>query len=200
MGSCEIRDLPTVKNARRILVRPYRGSVVRYKCNRGFHLYGPHLFHCVDHKEWSHLEAPVCASKSNIISLETSNGPASYTVLENHSWKVSFLYNVVWVPERSLQFAKLFLFLILAEGQISQGDWVEAFKWCSFFCCNFLTGRGCDETQMHQIAYGLAKKQEKGAVYQFECDEGAVLAGSPTVFCDGYKWNDTAPTCLSNNL
>ena len=133
MGSCEIRDLPTVKNARRILVRPYRGSVVRYKCNRGFHLYGPHLFHCVDHKEWSHLEAPVCASKSNIISLETSNGPASYTVLENHSWKVSFLYNVVWVPERSLQFAKLFLFLILAEGQISQGDWVEAFKWCSFF-------------------------------------------------------------------
>jgi len=118
MGSCEIRDLPTVKNARRIMVRPYRGSVVRYKCNRGYHLYGPHLFHCVDHKEWSHLEAPVCAR------------------------------------------------------------------------------RGCDETQMHQIAYGLAKKQEKGAVYQFECDEGAVLAGSPTVFCDGYKWNDTAPTCL----
>ena len=103
MGSCEIRDLPTVKNARRILVRPYRGSVVRYKCNRGFHLYGPHLFHCVDHKEWSHLEAPVCASKSNIIFLETSNGPYP-TYSPTHSVgksfiKVSFLYNVVCVPE-----------------------------------------------------------------------------------------------------
>ena len=58
-------------------------------------------------------------------------------------------------------------------------------------------GPGCDETQMHQIPYGMAKKHEKGAVYQFECEEGAVLSGSPTVYCDGYKWNDTAPTCLS---
>ena len=69
----------------------------------GFHLYGPHLFHCVDHKEWSHLEAPVCASKSNIIFLETSNGPYP-TYSPTHSVgksfiKVSFLYNVVCVPE-----------------------------------------------------------------------------------------------------
>ena len=167
MGSCEIRDLPTVKNARRIMVRPYRGSVVRYKCNRGYHLYGPHLFHCVDHKEWSHLEAPVCASK-------TSNVP--------HPHSKSFPSSLQNVP-------------LLDFGRI-EIDW----EMVLIFCCNFLTGRGCDETQMHQIAYGLAKKQEKGAVYQFECDEGAVLAGSPTVFCDGYKWNDTAPTCLSNNL
>ena len=45
------------------MVRPYRGSVVRFKCRRGYHLFGPRLFHCVDHKEWSHLEAPVCVSK-----------------------------------------------------------------------------------------------------------------------------------------
>ena len=78
MGSCEIRDLPTVKNARRIMVRPYRGSVVRYKCNRGYHLYGPHLFHCVDHKEWSHLEAPVCASKtSNVPHPHSKSFPSS---------------------------------------------------------------------------------------------------------------------------
>ena len=63
IGSCEVRDLPEVKNARRIMVRPYRGSVVRFKCRRGYHLFGPRLFHCVDHKEWSHLEAPVCVSK-----------------------------------------------------------------------------------------------------------------------------------------
>merc|ERR1719225_952883 len=37
----------------------------------------------------------------------------------------------------------------------------------------------------------------KGALYQFNCDEGSVLSGSPTIFCDGKTWNDTLPTCLS---
>merc|ERR1719225_2092845 len=37
----------------------------------------------------------------------------------------------------------------------------------------------------------------KGALYQFSCDEGAVLSGSPSIFCDGKTWNDTLPTCLS---
>jgi hypothetical protein len=37
----------------------------------------------------------------------------------------------------------------------------------------------------------------KGALYQFSCDEGAVLSGSPSIFCDGKAWNDTVPTCLS---
>jgi hypothetical protein len=50
---------------------------------------------------------------------------------------------------------------------------------------------------MQQIAYGNSEKLMKGAVFQFKCDDGAVLIGSPTVFCDGYKWNDTAPTCIS---
>ena len=59
------------------------------------------------------------------------------------------------------------------------------------------TGPGCDESQVHQIPYGTTKKMMKGALYQFNCDEGAVLSGSPTIFCDGKSWNDTAPTCLS---
>ena len=52
---------------------------------------------------------------------------------------------------------------------------------------------------MQQIGYGTAKKlrKYKGAVYQFHCNDGAVLSGSPTVFCNRYRWNDTAPTCLS---
>lgn len=57
-------------------------------------------------------------------------------------------------------------------------------------------GRGCDESKVHQIAYGTSKKLMKGAVYQFRCDEAAVLVGSSVVFCDGRKWNDSAPTCL----
>lgn len=92
--------------------------------------------------------------------------------------------------------AKMFYCLILAAGWIC---FLLQFKEreMMFTFCDFFSGPGCDETQMHQIPYGMAKKHEKGAVYQFECEEGAVLSGSPTVYCDGYKWNDTAPTCLS---
>lgn len=52
---------------------------------------------------------------------------------------------------------------------------------------------------MNQIAYGTSTKLHgfRGAVYQFQCDEGATLAGSPTVYCDGKKWNATIPTCIS---
>ena len=62
------------------------------------------------------------------------------------------------------------------------------------------SGRGCDESQVHQIAYGTAKRLMKGAVYQFQCDESAVMVGSPMVYCDGRKWNDTVPTCLSKQF
>ena len=85
---------------------------------------------------------------------------------------------------------------------------LEAFSVLDFFhpaCSSFYftfyfssqTGPGCDESQVHQIPYGTTKKMMKGALYQFNCDEGAVLSGSPTIFCDGKSWNDTAPTCLS---
>ena len=60
IGSCEIRDLPLVDNARRIPVKGFRGSVVKIKCHNHFKLLGEHLAHCVDDKKWSLQEAPVC--------------------------------------------------------------------------------------------------------------------------------------------
>jgi len=119
MGGCEVRDLPQVENSRRILVKPFRGNVVKYKCRTHYRLFGQNMFHCADGGKWGGGEAPVC------------------------------------------------------------------------------TRPGCDESQVHQIPYGTTKKMMKGALYQFNCDEGAVLSGSPTIFCDGKSWNDTAPTCLS---
>ena len=60
IGSCEVRDLPLVDNARRIPVKGFRGSVVKIKCHSHFKLLGEHLAHCVDDKKWSLQEAPVC--------------------------------------------------------------------------------------------------------------------------------------------
>lgn len=36
-----------------------------------------------------------------------------------------------------------------------------------------------------------------GAVHSFKCLGGTAMKGSPVVYCDGYNWNDTIPTCLS---
>ena len=32
------------------------------------------------------------------------------------------------------------------------------------------------------------------------CDEGGVLEGSPLLFCDGTRWNGTAPHCKRESL
>jgi hypothetical protein len=119
MGGCEVRDLPMVENSRRILVKPFRGNVVKYKCRTHYRLFGQNMFHCADEGKWAGGEPPIC------------------------------------------------------------------------------TRPGCDETSVQQIPYGTTKKMMKGALYQFSCDEGAVLSGSPSMFCDGKSWNDTVPSCLS---
>ncbi|XP_059083711.1 uncharacterized protein LOC131880986 isoform X2 [Tigriopus californicus] len=56
--------------------------------------------------------------------------------------------------------------------------------------------RGCDQTQFKEIPHGETKSQMKGAVYLFRCEPGAMLVGSPTLFCDGRHWNDTLPECV----
>ena len=122
MGGCEVRDLPMVENSRRILVKPFRGNVVKYKCRTHMRLFGNNLFYCTDGGNWGGGKPPIC------------------------------------------------------------------------------TRPGCDESQVHQIPYGTSKKMMKGALYQFSCDEGAVLSGSPSIFCDGKTWNDTLPTCLSKSF
>ena len=63
MGGCEVRDLPQVENSRRILVKPFRGNVVKYKCRTHYRLFGQNVFHCADIRKWGGGEAPVCTRK-----------------------------------------------------------------------------------------------------------------------------------------
>jgi hypothetical protein len=63
----------------------------------------------------------------------------------------------------------------------------------------FSTERGCDESEFRDLENGVIKRHLRGAVVTFECDERHVLEGSATVVCDGQKWNDTKPTCLSKS-
>ena len=60
-----------------------------------------------------------------------------------------------------------------------------------------VSGPGCDESLITEIADGHSKRKAHGGVYYFKCREGGVLVGSSVVVCDGKQWNDTAPVCLS---
>ena len=61
----------------------------------------------------------------------------------------------------------------------------------------FFAGRGCDELEFRDLENGSIKRPIRGAVVTFECDDNYVLEGSATIVCDGQKWNDTKPQCLS---
>ena len=63
MGGCEVRDLPMVENSRRILVKPFRGNVVKYKCRTHYRLFGQNMFHCADGGKWGGGEPPICTRK-----------------------------------------------------------------------------------------------------------------------------------------
>jgi len=56
--------------------------------------------------------------------------------------------------------------------------------------------KGCDESSVNAISFGHAEKKLHGAVFVFRCEEGGVLEGSPLLFCDGSRWNGTAPQCM----
>jgi hypothetical protein len=71
MGGCEVRDLPQVENSRRILVKPFRGNVVKYKCRTHYRLFGQNMFHCADGGKWGGGEAPVCTRKNTLAFLYT---------------------------------------------------------------------------------------------------------------------------------
>merc|ERR1719209_227220 len=56
--------------------------------------------------------------------------------------------------------------------------------------------KGCDETSVNAIPFGRAERKADGAVFGFQCEEGGVLEGSPLIFCDGSRWNGSAPHCM----
>ena len=60
-----------------------------------------------------------------------------------------------------------------------------------------VTEPGCEESEVSDIPHGRVRRRGDGGVYFFQCDEGGEMVGSSMVLCDGTKWNDTAPTCLS---
>ena len=50
---------------------------------------------------------------------------------------------------------------------------------------------------MSSLVRGEYRRKAHGGVYYYQCKEGSILVGSSTLVCDGNKWNDTAPTCVS---
>ena len=59
---CDPKNLPNFVNGRRLRVKGTRDSVFKYKCNRGFRLFGPKNVYCTKNG-WKMDEIPVCASR-----------------------------------------------------------------------------------------------------------------------------------------
>ena len=62
VSGCDPKDLPQFVNGKQIKVKGMRDSVFRYKCNRGFRLFGPKNVYCTKNG-WKMDMIPVCASK-----------------------------------------------------------------------------------------------------------------------------------------
>ena len=67
----------------------------------------------------------------------------------------------------------------------------------NYLIVSIFSGRGCDESDLRDLDNGVVKREMRGAVFTFQCDDKYFLQGSPTIVCDGQKWNDTKPSCLS---
>ena len=68
VSGCDPKNLPNFVNGRRLRVKGTRDSVFKYKCNRGFRLFGPKNVYCTKNG-WKMDELPVCASRDH--NLET---------------------------------------------------------------------------------------------------------------------------------
>ena len=62
VSGCDPNKLPTFDNGRRLRVKGTRNSVFKYKCNRGYRLFGPKNVYCTKNG-WKLDELPVCASE-----------------------------------------------------------------------------------------------------------------------------------------
>jgi len=60
VAGCDPNKLPTFVNGRRLKVKRARNSVFKYKCNRGYRLFGPKNVYCTKNG-WKLDELPVCA-------------------------------------------------------------------------------------------------------------------------------------------
>ena len=56
---------------------------------------------------------------------------------------------------------------------------------------------GCNTDLVSRIHNGHTVVEEEGAIVRFYCKEGSKLEGPKRIHCDGEKWSDNPPHCLS---
>ncbi|KAG5887302.1 hypothetical protein JTB14_006447 [Gonioctena quinquepunctata] len=95
---------------------------------------------------------------------------------------------------RMVKFACKRSFLLAGErhSTCTQGRWEPAPPKCVRATCKPVTSLQNNDKV-------LIYPTHNGAVQHFFCKPGYVLKGPADVFCDGYKWDNNAPTCLVAN-
>jgi len=76
--------------------------------------------------------------------------------------------------------------------------WCDGGKWSSSESDAPVCAKtGCNTDLVSRIHNGHTVVEEEGAIVRFHCKEGSKLEGPKRIHCDGEKWSDNPPHCLS---
>jgi len=149
-----------------------------FQCNRGFILHGSRILKCRD-GNWNY-KFPICSAervclKENLPEL--SNGRAR--------------------AERGMR-GSVYRFQCNKGYKLAGPKTVyctrQGWKLDSVPVC---VAPRCDVSGMDQILYGKGWPELGGAMYRYECEDGASLVGEEVIVCDGKNWNGTQPQCFA---
>ncbi|XP_069194508.1 P-selectin isoform X2 [Procambarus clarkii] len=177
------RRMSTTIVRRREHVAPdntYRvGSVVTYRCDRGYVVDGTSMRTCTVDGSWNH-EPPTC--KFVDCGLPESINPGLFRLLSNstsYGSQVSYECSENWKLEgRIRRFCQ------------ENGTWVgESPKCVEVFCPELLTG-------LSDALSVVEGDRRVGTIATYTCEKGRLLVGEPTRECRTHGiWTGTQPRC-----
>ena len=143
-----------------------RGSVFKYKCDRGFRMHGSSLLTCAGcARRWCWWSSSYLFSYRTKISNELFHSSTwedrltNISLIGDHGWDLSRL--PLCASEIKLTFYQILFFLSHLSPSSSSSSLSPPSS----------PGPGCDESLVSRLPYGQAKRRAKGAVYVFRSVE-----------------------------
>ncbi|XP_070552685.1 C4b-binding protein alpha chain-like [Ptychodera flava] len=161
----------------------YGGNIISYKCYNGYVMRGSSTIYC-DGENWNDT-VPEC-----IGTVATAFARASFC---QDPGKVDNSERVDYENDGAVIFRCALGFETIGSSVIRclyNGEWNSPKPACA--------KTGCVSPPVVTNAY--SQELYRGTVIKYTCYEGFLLRGSRAIFCDGQKWNDTAPECVPKGV
>ncbi|XP_048458265.1 complement factor H-like isoform X1 [Rhincodon typus] len=151
----------------------YEGTQINYRCNRGFHIYGPKTLTCSS-KGWA--EAPICIDRK--LNCPSSPDVANANKIIESTHSVIYQCLLGYEMEGSERI------------QCINGQWSEVPT------CNIPGGCEDPPSIKNGDQEGLSKQwYQHGDIVTYRCQNSFILDGPNKVKCSSGKWS-AAPRCI----